>query len=71
MTPEDDFRNLGEVGDPAAYLAKQTDQELRQLCQYAEHLMRLNESKGGWPAVVKWMCVLEAAKRFLKPTTEA
>lgn len=60
---------MAECGDPAAYVAAQTEHELRALCAHAEHLMRMNQTKGGWPAVVKWLCVLEAAKRYLTTPT--
>lgn len=68
-TAAEDYEALAESGDPAAMVAAQTDQELRELCHHAEGLMRRNAKKGGWPAVVKWLCAIEAAKRFLSPPT--
>jgi len=52
-----------EAGDLAAYVAKQDDTDIRRLRKHAEHLMSINQCKGGVPALVKWVCILEQAQR--------
>ena len=68
MNPaEHEYDECCRAGNPAAYVAGLNDPELRALCGYAEAMMRATETKGGIPAIIKWTCVIEAAKRFLKP----
>ena len=72
MNPgEYDYDEAARAGNPAAYVAKLSEQELQHLCAHTEGIMRQNETKGGWPAVVKWLCVIEAAKRYLTPPPPA
>lgn len=68
---EFDFDQVARAGDPAAAVARLPDGELAALLRHAEGLMRQNDSNGGWPATVKWLCVFEGAKRFFnqKPET--
>ena len=53
------------AGDIVAWVARSTDEELRKLSSYVEHRVAENPTKGGIPALVKWVCVIEASKRFL------
>ena len=62
---EFDFDQSARAGNPAAYVAGLDDDALRTLCRHTEGIMRDNDTKGGYPAILKWCCVLEAAKRFL------
>ena len=55
--------------NPAGYVRQLTDSELRALCDYAESIIRQNGASGGYPEQIKFICVLEAAKRFLQPST--
>lgn len=67
---EFDFDQVARSGDPAAAVARLNDSELAALLRHAEGLMRQNDSNGGWPATVKWLCVFEGAKRFFKQIPE-
>lgn len=64
---EYDYDQASRAGNTSAYVAGLNDPELRTLCAYAEGIMRGNDTQGGFPAILKWCCVIEAAKRFLKP----
>jgi hypothetical protein len=63
---EYDYDQACRAANPAAYAARLTDAELAALLSYAEGIMRGNDTKGGIPGVLKWVCVLEGAKRFFK-----
>lgn len=52
------------AGDLGSWMAAASDEELKQRHHYACARVTQNPAKGGVPALVKWTCVLEAAKRF-------
>lgn len=54
------------AGDPAAHVAALSASELARLHHYAAARQGENSSKGGIPATIKWLCVVEAATRFFK-----
>jgi hypothetical protein len=66
-TPEMEYDEACRAGDLAAHVARLSLQELRALHGYAVARMRENETKGGVPALVKWACIIEAAKRTFEP----
>jgi hypothetical protein len=68
---EYDFDQACRAGNPAEYAAHLLDDELAALCRHAEGIMRQNEGNGGIPATIKWVCVLEGAKRFFQQTQES
>lgn len=63
---EYDFDQASRAANPAAYAAALDDDSLGALCRYAEGIIRHNDTSGGWPATVKWVCVFEGAKRFFR-----
>jgi hypothetical protein len=70
MNPgEYDYDQVSRAGDPAAAVARLTDTELAALLRYAEGIQRQNDTNGGWPATVKWLCVLALAKRHVDKIT--
>lgn len=54
-----------QAGDTAGYVERLSAMELKRLHRHAACLVSQSETKGGIPAVVKWLCILEAAARFL------
>ena len=65
-TPELEYEAACVAGNLAAHVEDLAASELRELHYYAVAKLNHNGCKGGIPAIVKWACVLEAAKRFLK-----
>lgn len=53
------------AGDVADYMERLSAAELKGLHHYCVCRMAQNDRKGGIPAILKWACALEAAKRFL------
>lgn len=71
MNPgEYDYDQVSRASDPAAAVARLTDQELATLLRYTEAIQRQNDTNGGWPATVKWLCVFAGAKRHFAKTIE-
>ncbi len=58
------YEQACEDGDTARYVRGLTDHELRLLRKKAEHLQTRNGCKGGIPALIKWLCVIEQAERM-------
>jgi hypothetical protein len=59
------YQEACAAGDPAGYVERLDEQELKRLHRHCDRLMDTNDSRGGIPAVVLWLAKLEAAKRFL------
>lgn len=57
------YEQVCEAGDTARYVRDLNDHELRLLRGKAEHLQKRNVCKGGIPAMIKWLCVIEQADR--------
>lgn len=64
-TPELEYEEACRAGDLSGHVSSLSMQELKALHQYATARVAENAAKGGVPAIVKWACVLEAAKRTL------
>lgn len=64
-TPELEYEAACVAGDLGAHVEALNVRELKELHRYAVARMAENGAKGGIPAVMKWVCVMEAAKRFL------
>jgi hypothetical protein len=63
---EDDFWEASQASNPAAHVAGLTDSDLARLHGYAESILKRNDARTGFPATVKWCCVIEASNRFFK-----
>lgn len=67
IPPEQEYDEACRAGDLAAHVGRLSLQELKALHRYAAARVTENQTKGGVPAIVKWACVLEAAKRTFEP----